>query len=82
MSGVSSVLRRQLFIIRCLGGPHYHPHEERMFDAKLLSGSSLEADAMNILRAITPSLDPKLHKGQAGICGLPSDSNLFFICSL
>ncbi|KAL5990994.1 hypothetical protein ACLOJK_011900 [Asimina triloba] len=30
------------------------------------SGTSLEADAENILKKITPSLDPGRHKGQAG----------------
>lgn len=31
-----------------------------------MSGTSIEADAENILRAITPSLDPNRYKGQAG----------------
>ncbi|ONI28642.1 hypothetical protein PRUPE_1G152800 [Prunus persica] len=33
---------------------------------KFTSGASLEADAENVLRAITPTLDPNRHKGQAG----------------
>ncbi|XP_044497824.1 ATP-dependent (S)-NAD(P)H-hydrate dehydratase isoform X2 [Mangifera indica] len=33
---------------------------------KTMSASPLEADSENILRAITPTLDPSRHKGQAG----------------
>ena len=48
-----AVFRRQEFLIRCLG-------------VKSMAGSTSEADAENILRAITPSLDHSKHKGQAG----------------
>lgn len=51
-----AVLRRQQFLIRVLGVGG----ENRM------QGSKFEADSDNILRAITPVLDPNRHKGQAG----------------
>ncbi|XP_022762013.1 ATP-dependent (S)-NAD(P)H-hydrate dehydratase isoform X3 [Durio zibethinus] len=71
-SGFSSlaspaVLRRQQFLIKSLGGYSDITHQKRMEAVKCLSGgASLEADAENVLRAITPSLDPTRHKGQAG----------------
>ncbi|XWS13587.1 hypothetical protein CRYUN_Cryun36dG0050100 [Craigia yunnanensis] len=71
-SGFSSlaspaVLRRQQFFIRSLGGYSNITHLKRMEAVKCLSGgASLEADAENVLREITPSLDPTRHKGQAG----------------
>lgn len=48
-----AVFRRQEFLIRCLG-------------VKSMAGPTSEADAENILRAITPPLDHSKHKGQAG----------------
>ncbi|XP_021889420.1 ATP-dependent (S)-NAD(P)H-hydrate dehydratase [Carica papaya] len=68
MLSPSSVLRRQHFLIRSLGGGYNrqsHLHN-RIQSMKSMSEVSLEADAENILRTITPSLDPKRHKGQAG----------------
>ncbi|XVF63197.1 hypothetical protein PTKIN_Ptkin09bG0068700 [Pterospermum kingtungense] len=65
----SAVLRRQQFLIRCLavGGYSETTHLRKMEAVKCFSGgASLEADAENVLRAITPSLDPTRHKGQAG----------------
>ncbi|PPS02193.1 hypothetical protein GOBAR_AA18455 [Gossypium barbadense] len=62
----SAVLRRQQFLIRSLKG--YSVSDKiRMEAVKCLSGgASLEANAESVLRAITPSLDPTRHKGQAG----------------
>ncbi|XVF38153.1 hypothetical protein REPUB_Repub20aG0075200 [Reevesia pubescens] len=72
-SGFASlaVLRRQQFLIRSLGGYSVSDicaHHKRMEAVKCLSGggASLEADAESVLKAITPSLDPTRHKGQAG----------------
>lgn len=64
----SSVLRRQHFLIRTLGGnsDHIHTNHKTMQAIKAMSGAPLEADSENILRAITPTLDPTRHKGQAG----------------
>ncbi|KAF6157319.1 hypothetical protein GIB67_004257 [Kingdonia uniflora] len=57
-----NVIRRQQFLIRTLG----ICNQVHMREAKFVSGSTLEADAENILRRITPNLDPNRHKGQAG----------------
>ncbi|KAM3755229.1 hypothetical protein ACB098_02G024900 [Castanea mollissima] len=62
----SAVLRRQQFLLRTLGGYSNQTHLKRMQQTKAMSGTALEADAENILRAITPNLDPSKHKGQAG----------------
>lgn len=67
MLASSAVLRRQQFLIRSLGGYSGPTHQKRMQEVKSLGGNNLEADAENILRAITPTLDPRKHKGQAGI---------------
>ncbi|KAK4478028.1 hypothetical protein RD792_017293, partial [Penstemon davidsonii] len=77
MLGFSAeVIRRQQFLIRCLGG--YNSNKTRRSSKNicsttikmqsLMSGGSpsLEVDAISILRKITPSLDPSRHKGQAG----------------
>lgn len=63
MLASSAVFRRQEFLIRCLAvGGH-----RQQFNRKLMpEAMDLEADAENILRAITPSLDLAKHKGQAG----------------
>ncbi|ONI28644.1 hypothetical protein PRUPE_1G152800 [Prunus persica] len=69
MLASSPVLRRQQFLIRCLGDysdQNTNTHQKRMQGIKFTSGASLEADAENVLRAITPTLDPNRHKGQAG----------------
>ncbi|XP_022979515.1 ATP-dependent (S)-NAD(P)H-hydrate dehydratase [Cucurbita maxima] len=66
MLASSAVFRRQQFLIRSLGGFGDCTHQNRRQQIKAMSGTSMEADAENILRAITPSLDPKRHKGQAG----------------
>lgn len=54
----SAVLRRQRFLIRSLGG-----NPDQSCGVKM---NALEADAMSIIRKITPSLDLSRHKGQAG----------------
>ncbi|XP_022955699.1 ATP-dependent (S)-NAD(P)H-hydrate dehydratase [Cucurbita moschata] len=66
MLASSAVFRRQQFLIRSLGGFGDCAHQNRRQQIKAMSGTSMEADAENILRAITPSLDPKRYKGQAG----------------
>ncbi|KAG6582278.1 ATP-dependent (S)-NAD(P)H-hydrate dehydratase, partial [Cucurbita argyrosperma subsp. sororia] len=66
MLASSAVFRRQQFLIRSLGGFGDCTHQNRRQQIKAMSGTSMEADAENILRAITPSLDPKRYKGQAG----------------
>ncbi|CAL1396879.1 unnamed protein product [Linum trigynum] len=62
-SSIDAVLRRQSFLIRALrGGVHNKVHSTT-------AGSTMqetEADAVSILRAITPTLDLTRHKGQAG----------------
>ncbi|KAA8527560.1 hypothetical protein F0562_034725 [Nyssa sinensis] len=60
----SAVIRRHL--IRALAGynNNHHYHRNRM--QSLTSGATLEADALKILKSITPALDPSRHKGQAG----------------
>ncbi|KAL6185836.1 hypothetical protein ACLB2K_041959 [Fragaria x ananassa] len=67
----SAVLRRQQLVIRCLGVGGHSDHnintdQKTMQGVGFSSGASLEADAENVLRAITPTLDPNRHKGQAG----------------
>ncbi|KAF2309487.1 hypothetical protein GH714_003223 [Hevea brasiliensis] len=59
----SAVLRRQHFLIRSLGGG---VHSNFCTQNRMQETKPLEADAENILRAITPTLDPTRHKGQAG----------------
>ncbi|KAL0388648.1 UNVERIFIED_CONTAM: ATP-dependent (S)-NAD(P)H-hydrate dehydratase [Sesamum radiatum] len=67
----AAVIRRQQFLIRCLGGYSTSYKNLSSTTIKMQSlmsgrGSSLEVDAISILRSITPSLDPSKHKGQAG----------------
>ncbi|EOA19516.1 hypothetical protein CARUB_v10002409mg [Capsella rubella] len=60
-SSSSSALRRQQFLVRALcGSPIHRPKLIRAMS------STSEADAESVLRTVTPSLDPKRHKGQAG----------------
>lgn len=66
MLASSAVFRRQQFLIRTLGGYTDQYHLKRMQQTKAMSGTAFEADSENILRAITPNLDPSKHKGQAG----------------
>lgn len=66
MLASSAVFRRQQFLIRSLGGFGECTYQNRRQQIKAMSGTSIEADAENILRAITPSLDPNRYKGQAG----------------
>lgn len=58
-------------MIRCLGGFNTSSRNFCSNTIKMQSvisggGSSLEVDAISVLKAITPSLDPSRHKGQAG----------------
>ncbi|KAI8011567.1 ATP-dependent (S)-NAD(P)H-hydrate dehydratase [Camellia lanceoleosa] len=67
MLGSSSIIRRQHFLIRVLGcssNNQTHHHQYRM--NSMICGSGLEADALGILRSVTPALDPSRYKGQAG----------------
>ncbi|KAL6581787.1 hypothetical protein OROMI_005801 [Orobanche minor] len=77
MVGISSaVIRRQQLLLRCLGDNNNISRKINICNntikmQSLLSGGggggpSLEADAVRILRSITPSLDNSRHKGQAG----------------
>ncbi|KAH0459981.1 hypothetical protein IEQ34_010644 [Dendrobium chrysotoxum] len=66
MLASSSVCRRQLFLIRSLGGYCCRVHMERGGRAISSSLSTLGADAEGVMRKITPKLDPSLYKGQAG----------------
>ncbi|KAL0548277.1 hypothetical protein IC582_012725 [Cucumis melo] len=61
-----AVFRRQQFLLRCLGGFGDCTYQNRRQQIKAMSGTSIEADAEHILRAITPCLDPNRYKGQAG----------------
>ncbi|KAF4350194.1 hypothetical protein F8388_013615 [Cannabis sativa] len=61
-----AVLRRQEFLIRCLQGYSNQGDQEKLQEVKAMGEPNLEAAAENILRAITPTLDPSKHKGQAG----------------
>ncbi|XP_038878237.1 ATP-dependent (S)-NAD(P)H-hydrate dehydratase isoform X2 [Benincasa hispida] len=66
MLASSAVFRRQQFLIRSLGGFGDCTYQNKRQQIKAMSGGYIEADAANILRAITPSLDPNRYKGQAG----------------
>ncbi|XP_027192068.2 ATP-dependent (S)-NAD(P)H-hydrate dehydratase isoform X1 [Cicer arietinum] len=59
----SPVFRRQQFLIRSLGGGGGIDHHTNYSSGKM---QSVEVDAENIIRAITPALDSSRHKGQAG----------------
>ncbi|XP_042050473.1 ATP-dependent (S)-NAD(P)H-hydrate dehydratase-like isoform X1 [Salvia splendens] len=65
------LIRRQQFLIRCLGdysGSNNICNSASIKMQSLLSvGSpSMEVDAVSILKSITPSLEASKHKGQAG----------------
>uniref|UniRef100_A0A2P2K0P7 ATP-dependent (S)-NAD(P)H-hydrate dehydratase n=2 Tax=Rhizophora mucronata TaxID=61149 RepID=A0A2P2K0P7_RHIMU len=63
----AAVSRRQQLLIRSLGGAgEDHNNQYRMQESICVSGATLEADADNVLKAITPKLDPTRYKGQAG----------------
>ncbi|KAL9274370.1 ATP-dependent (S)-NAD(P)H-hydrate dehydratase-like protein, partial [Drosera capensis] len=55
-----SILRRQRPLVRSFGGP---ADNSRL---PMIASRAIEADAVSILRSITPTLDPTKHKGQAG----------------
>ncbi|KNA21544.1 hypothetical protein SOVF_042040 [Spinacia oleracea] len=58
VSVLSAVLRRQRFLIRSLGG-----NPDQNCSVKM---NVFEADVLNVIRRITPTLDLSRHKGQAG----------------
>lgn len=62
VSLLSAVLRRQRFLVTSLGGDPNHNHNHN----HSIKMNALEADALTIIRRITPSLDLSKHKGQAG----------------
>ncbi|KAK6930013.1 ATP/ADP-dependent (S)-NAD(P)H-hydrate dehydratase [Dillenia turbinata] len=67
MFSTSAVIRRQHFLILTFANKSQSHHRTIMQETKCMCGSnSLEADAENILRTITPKLDLSRHKGQAG----------------
>ncbi|KAJ4899506.1 ATP-dependent (S)-NAD(P)H-hydrate dehydratase protein [Raphanus sativus] len=57
-----TVLRRQQFLVRTLCDSKAHLPKL----IRAMSSKSEAADAESVLRTVTPSLDPKRHKGQAG----------------
>ncbi|KAK6130318.1 hypothetical protein DH2020_035938 [Rehmannia glutinosa] len=64
----AAVIRRQQFLLRCLGGYNISSKNISYTTIKmqsLVSGGSPDF-AISILRSITPSLDSSRHKGQAG----------------
>lgn len=63
MLASSAVVRRQQFLVRSLGATGNQFNRRLMQETKVISK---EADSEKILKAITPSLDPSKHKGQAG----------------
>ncbi|KAK4784686.1 hypothetical protein SAY86_019054 [Trapa natans] len=62
----SSVLRRQQFLIRILGGSSSQTYQNRLGGIRSMAVCSVEVDAESILKAITPALESSKHKGQAG----------------
>lgn len=67
------IIRRQQHLIRCLVGDYCNKDSlllvnkgTRMQSVMGGVGPTLEADALSILRSISPALDPTKHKGQAG----------------
>ncbi|KAJ0491882.1 putative ATP-dependent NAD(P)H-hydrate dehydratase [Helianthus annuus] len=70
------IIRRQQHLIRCLGADHQsnsintlrlvNNSNTRMQSVMSGGGPTLEADALSILRSISPTLDSSKHKGQAG----------------
>ncbi|RWV90166.1 hypothetical protein BHE74_00034357 [Ensete ventricosum] len=62
----SAVVRRQLFLIRSLGGYCCQIHSHRMRGIQGANVAASEADAESIIRRVTPTLDPIRYKGQAG----------------
>eukprot|EP00262_Sarcandra_glabra_P006276 TRINITY_DN18423_c0_g1_i1.p1 TRINITY_DN18423_c0_g1~~TRINITY_DN18423_c0_g1_i1.p1 ORF type:complete len:371 (+),score=61.46 TRINITY_DN18423_c0_g1_i1:209-1321(+) len=66
MLASSAIFRRQQFFLRSLREYHDPIHMEKMAETKCGSQNTVEGDAENILRRITPALDLSRHKGQAG----------------
>ncbi|KAJ8766339.1 hypothetical protein K2173_022398 [Erythroxylum novogranatense] len=64
-SVAAAVFRRQQFLVKSLGVGGQNC-QYTMQGALSEDGTHYEADAVAILRAITPKLDPTRHKGQAG----------------
>ncbi|KAK4790144.1 hypothetical protein SAY86_017448 [Trapa natans] len=62
----SSILRRQQFLVRILGGFSSQTYQNRVGGIRSVAACGVEADAESILRAITPALESSKHKGQAG----------------
>lgn len=83
MVGLSAaLLRRQQFLVRCLGDRSISSNNRFHSSVKMQSvaSPSFEVDAVTILKSITPSLDPSKYKGQAGILSLSlSLTHLLFI---
>lgn len=73
MPGFSSVTRIQEHLVRCLGGCNnknrytttLYNHNQKRNKMQFVT-PILEADAVSIIKSITPTLDPSRHKGQAG----------------
>ncbi|XP_074562556.1 ATP-dependent (S)-NAD(P)H-hydrate dehydratase [Curcuma longa] len=66
MLASAAVLRRNLFLIKCLDGFSCRSHSQRMQGTQSAAVPAVEADAEKIIQMITPALDPIRYKGQAG----------------
>ncbi|KAJ6811905.1 ATP-dependent (S)-NAD(P)H-hydrate dehydratase isoform X1 [Iris pallida] len=62
----SPIYRRQLFLIRSLGGYCCRAHMEEGRGVPGVGVSTSQTDAETVIQRITPILDPSRHKGQAG----------------
>ncbi|KAG6529304.1 hypothetical protein ZIOFF_011501 [Zingiber officinale] len=62
----AAVLRRNLFLIKCLDGFCCRSHSQRMQGTQSAAVPAAEADAEKTIQMITPALDPIRYKGQAG----------------
>ncbi|WOL11234.1 ATP-dependent (S)-NAD(P)H-hydrate dehydratase [Canna indica] len=66
MLASSTVVWRQLFLLRSLGGQCCWSQSQIMQGVQWASVTESEADAKSIIRRITPALDPIRYKGQSG----------------
>ncbi|KAJ0677316.1 putative ATP-dependent NAD(P)H-hydrate dehydratase [Helianthus annuus] len=74
------IIRRQQHLIRCLGADH-QSNTLLSVNTRMQSvmNPPLEADALSILRSISPTLDSSKHKGQAGESPLHNSNPIFCI---
>ncbi|KAG9139546.1 hypothetical protein Leryth_019248 [Lithospermum erythrorhizon] len=62
----AALIRRQQFLLKCLGAYRNKSCNSIKMWSVMSGGTALEADAISVLRSITPSLHLSRHKGQAG----------------